>query len=345
MRDVVDLTRTLVRIPSLSNQEAEVCDFVEDALRSDGWTVRTQPVPVDPGASPCPGRRNILALQSEEAPQVVLTTHLDTVPPFIDLTEDESCLWGRGTCDAKGIFAAQWVAAERLRAGGARGVALLAVVGEETDSRGAKMVSELLPRADWIIDGEPTGLHMANGAKGILSFELESPGIPAHSAFPERGDSAVHRLVQSLVRLLEAELPSDPFFGQTTLNVGRIEGGVAPNVVAPHARAQVMVRLAAPAEAVLDHVRPLLDETLALTIKSRSEPHRIHALSGHPTEVVRFGSDVPYLSSIGTPLLVGPGSIHDAHTNHEHVGKSELKSAVDLYVEAAQALLAMPSKG
>jgi acetylornithine deacetylase len=343
MDDVVQLTRTLVRIPSLSNQETAVCDFVEHALREGGWTVRTQPVPVDEGAQPCPGRRNILATVGDGPPQVVLTTHLDTVPPFIDLSEDETCLWGRGTCDAKGIFAAQWVAAERLRARG-RPVALLGVVGEETESRGAKVAPELLPRADWIIDGEPTELRYAAGAKGILSLELSSPGRAAHSAYPERGDSAVHRLVTSLARLLTAELPQDPFFGPTTVNVGRIEGGVAPNVLAPAARAEVLVRLGTSAEVVLERVRSLLDPAIDIVVRSRSEPHRIHTLPDGDTEVVRFGSDVPYLSAIGTPLLVGPGSIHDAHTRHEHVRKDDLHRAVDLYTEASEALLQASSQ-
>lgn len=338
MDDVVDLARELVAIPSISNHEGEICDFVEARLRSQGWIVTTQAVPPDPGVEAAPGRRNVLAMARAGVPRVVLTTHLDTVPPFIPCSEDGDWLCGRGTCDAKGIFAAMWVAANRLRAAG-HPVALLGVVGEETSSLGAKLVHELLPRAEWLIDGEPTGGVLASGAKGILSYRFSVRGAAAHSAYPEQGDSALHRLIPALAQLLAAELPHDPAYGPTTVNVGVLEGGVAPNVLAPAASAQVLIRLGAPAADVDRAVRAGLPEGIDVEELSRSDPEPIDTVPGMPSEVVRFGSDVPYLRRVGRPLLVGPGSIHDAHTRHERVRQQDLRSAVEQYVEIAEALL------
>lgn len=339
--DVVELTKTLVNIPSVTNDEGAVAEHLIEGLRAQGWVVSTQQIPPEGGATPAKPRLNVLARAADDVkvPKVVLTTHIDTVPPFIPASEDEAYIYGRGTCDAKGIFAAMWCAAERLRAAGETGVALLAVAGEETDSWGAKAVKELLPKAGWIVDGEPTQSKPASGAKGILALAVRAKGQPCHSAYPELGHSAVHDLVPALARVLQAELPFDPFFGPTTVNVGQITGGLAPNVLAPKAEASVLIRLGAPAEDVLAAVKAALGDAVEVEITSRSEPHRIHVPDGRDGEVVRFGSDVPYLAEIGETLLVGPGSIHDAHTAHEKIGKGELRAAVDLYADVAQALL------
>lgn len=338
--DVVELTRTLVAIPSITNDEGEVSAFVAAGLEAQGWHVVLQEVPPEGGHTPKKPRLNVLALPAPGVtPEVVLTTHLDTVPPFIPPTEDEVYLYGRGTCDAKGIFAAMWVAAERLRAAGEARIALLGVVGEETDSWGAKQVHQILPKAGWIVDGEPTELVPASGAKGILALNVTAKGRAAHSAYPEQGHSALHDLIPALARLLEAQLPHEPKFGATTVNVGVIGGGVAPNVLAPSASAQVLIRLGAPAEDVLREVRRLLGDALQLEITSKSDPHDIHVPAGQAGEVVRFGSDVPYLAKIGKPLLVGPGSIHDAHTAREKIAKADLVRAVELYARIARGLL------
>ncbi|MBX2814265.1 MAG: M20/M25/M40 family metallo-hydrolase [Myxococcales bacterium] len=340
--DVVELARELVRIPSITNDEGEVCRFVAERLAHEGWVVDTQEIaPELPTSADRLPRLNILARGGPDiVPDVVLTTHLDTVPPHIELTEDELSLHGRGTCDAKGIFAAQWIAANELRAEGYGGVALLAVVGEETDSRGAKAVHKLLPKAGFIVDGEPTELTMASGAKGILSLGLSWQGRAGHSAYPETGHSAVHAMIQALSRLLTAELPYDPSFGPTTVNVGLVDGGLAPNVISPEARASVLIRLGAPKEQILTEVQQILGDEVAIEIRSWSEPHTLLVPEGMNSEVVRFGSDVPYLRNIAPCLLVGPGSIHDAHTSHEYVRKADLYRSVALYKQVAQGLLA-----
>jgi len=338
--DVEELTRSLIDIPSVTNREGPISSFIERELEARGWSVRSREVPVDAGfEGPVEiPRRNVLATANAGRPRVVLTTHLDTVPPHIPYADDDVWIYGRGACDAKGIFAAMWVAAERLREAG-HAVGLLGVVGEETQSLGAKAVPELLPEVDWIIDGEPTDGIMASGAKGILSLRLSAAGTPGHSAYPERGDSAIHRLVDALARLLAAELPADPAYGATTVNVGVLEGGVAPNVIAPSASARVMIRLGAPADVVDRAIRAMLPDGIDVEERSRSDPHPIDVVAGQPHDVVRFGSDVPYLRRVGRPLLVGPGSIHDAHTRHERIRRQDLRSAVEQYVQVAEALL------
>jgi acetylornithine deacetylase len=337
--DVVEMTKAMVAIPSITGDEGRLMKWVADRLEAGGWLVTRQPVPPEGKATTDDPRINVIAKSDDGDPSVVFTTHLDTVPPYIEPTEDHEHLFGRGVCDAKGIFAAQWIAAEKLRAEGRRGIALLAVAGEETDSIGAKIVHQALPRADYLIDGEPTDLELSSGAKGILALTLRVKGVAGHSAYPERGKSATHALIQALGRLLMSELPYQPAFGATTVNVGVLGGGVAPNVIAPGAEARLMVRLGAPADAVLGEITDILGSGIEIEVTSKSEPHRIHVPAGRKGKVVRFASDVPYLAKIGTPLLVGPGSIHDAHTAGEKVRKDDLLRAVDLYHQLALALL------
>lgn len=297
--------------------------------------------PIDGGdPSMAEPRINVLATCGEGPPDVVLTTHLDTVPPYIPLTEDDEYLYGRGTCDAKGIFAAMWVAAERLRASGHTGVALLGIVGEETDSCGAKNASAILPKARWIIDGEPTEGVMTSAAKGVLAMKVRAKGVAGHSAYPERGHSAVHDLVSHLAKLLATSLPFEDDFGPTTVNIGHLAGGVAANVIAPSAEATLMVRVGTDLATVRAAVESHLPEGVEVEVLSASDPLRIHVPQGYDSAPVSFGSDVPHLSPIGTPLLVGPGSIHDAHTKGEKIGKQALRDAVDLYEQLALRLMA-----
>ncbi len=334
--EVVKLARTLVEIPSETGREGRVATEMAEQLESRGWKVTRQPLP---GAPAGEARFNVLATASDRAPRLVLTTHLDTVPPAIEFREDAEYLYGRGTCDAKGILASMWIAAERLREEGHKDVALLGVVGEETDSIGAKRVTEILPKADWIIDGEPTELGLVSAAKGVYLFRAEVAGVAAHSAYPERGESAIHELLRSLGRLLSESLPSEDRFGPTTVNVGRIEGGVAANVVAPHAAAEVIIRLGAPRASIIPIVHELLGPKVRIEVRSESEPISMHVPAGFSGSPVAFGSDVPYLARIGTPLLVGPGSIFDAHTDGEKVKKADLEAAVELYVDLGRRLL------
>jgi len=342
MEDVVGLAKELVSIESVTGREGTVVAHIEERLKDQGWKTLLQPVPHGDGGVKAP-RANVLAVDDDlDPPRLVFTTHLDTVPPFIAPTENDSTLFGRGTCDAKGIFAAQWLAITELRKRGHRGLALLGVVGEETDSLGAKMAQSILPSAEWIVDGEPTKLVMTSAAKGILGLKLSVKGVAAHSAYPELGTSATHALTRALARLVDAELPSEAAYGPTTLNIGSFTGGVAPNVIAPHASAELLVRLGASSKVVREALDRLIGEGVDVEVTTMSEPLAIYAPEGYRSAPVSFGSDVPYLVPLGKTLLVGPGSIHDAHTAGEKIGKDELTEAVRFYVELGERLLGMP---
>ena len=303
--------RELIEIPSVTGNEGAAVDHAERLLEASGLPVRSIPV--------APGRRNLLAGPSG-AP-VLLCTHLDTVPPHVPFREDETHLYGRGSCDAKGIAAAMLEAARRLLTEGVRHFGLLFLVGEEVDNAGAR-AANLQVRARHVIVGEPTRNLLARGHKGILSFRLRAEGTAAHSAYPERGDSAIHRLLGALERIRAADFGSDPVLGPATVNVGRISGGVAGNVLAPEAWAEVVLRVVRPLEETEGRLRDCLaqkadrppDYRLSLEPITRMQPTTTGTLEGLPQTVVAFGTDIPFLSEVGKPYLIGPGDILDAHT-------------------------------
>lgn len=328
--DVIDLTHTLCRIPSVTGEEAAVANAVESVLKELGLTPRRQ--------SLGHGRDNVLAIP--DRPRVVLTTHIDTVPPYLPPHEDGEWIVGRGVIDAKGIAASMIVALERLLKDGISDVGVLFVVGEETDSDGARAaVQGFLPKVDFLVDGEPTELKLCTGMKGVLVFDLECTGKAGHSAYAESGHSAVHQLLADCQRLLAHPWPDDPFFGPTTLNIGTFDGGVAPNVWAPSAKARCIMRTTRDADELERAIRSLLSPTTTMTVRSKNGPQRLHSVDGEATTIVAFGSDVPYLRAAGTPLLFGPGSILDAHTPHERVKKQDLVRAVDTYARISRALV------
>jgi acetylornithine deacetylase len=310
--------------------------YLDTLLRERGFAVERMEVSQPPQSRFSGPRFNLYASYGER-PDVVLSTHMDTVPPYIPSREDDLFLYGRGACDAKGIIAAQCAAAERLREAGVA-AALLFVVGEERDSAGA-CVANLHPKGSrFLINGEPTGNRLALASKGALRTEIRAHGTMAHSAYPELGDSAVHRLVRALDRLLDLDLPFVEGVGHSTLNIGVIEGGRAPNVIADAASAQVLVRLVGPSEetrkAIEQAVAGLAEVEFTLEIPFI----RMRQVEGLETMVAAFTTDIPALTHWGEPLLLGPGSIHVAHTPFEKIAKQELLEAVDLYFELAQRL-------
>ena len=348
MFDVVDLTEALCAIPSITGAEAAVVDEVSSRLRAMGAQVSLQRVAHEGG--PCVGRDNLLAVCGEGPPDVLLTTHLDTVPPFIApriVNEGGVArLVGRGVIDAKGIAASMMCAWQRLLAKGETRVGLLFVVGEETNSDGAKAAAEgFAPRVRYFINGEPTDNVLVRAMKGVLAFDLEVEGKAAHSAYPAAGKSAVHQLITDLARLQSEAWHDDEDLGETTLNVGQIEGGVAPNVLAPHARAVCVMRATTDADALEQRIRALLSPSTSMSVRTKSGPQRLVTLPGQPTQVVAFGSDVPHLSPlVGAAdrgaLLVGPGSILDAHTSREGISLAQLRASVALYQQLCHRLLA-----
>lgn len=348
--DPIALTRQLCEIESTTYHEGEIGDFLADFLSGRGWEVEKAPVeqPLESEsagprwnvyAGPPPhGPGPVGAGPAEDAPDLVFSTHMDTVPPYIPFREDAEYMYGRGVSDAKGIIAAQVAAAESLRKQGFR-VGLLFVSGEERDSAGAK-VANLNPKGSrFLINGEPTDNKLGLASKGALRAVIRASGKMAHSAYPELGDSAVHKMVEVLARLLALELPVTEDVGPSTLNIGQISGGYAPNVIADKAEAQILVRLvgdSAPVRAaLLKAAEGLAEVDFTLEIPFV----RLRAVPGLPTMIAKFTTDIPQLNNWGEPLLLGPGSIHVAHTPHERLAKKELLEAVELYIQVAKQLL------
>lgn len=328
--DLFALTRQLVDIESTTPNEGAVGDFLCAELRRRGFDGRKMHVAGE--------RNNVLATwPGHPSPAVVLSTHMDTVPPFITSSEDEARLYGRGSCDAKGIIATQIVAAEKLRAAGVF-VGLLFLVGEEQDSIGALSANEQPIGSRFMINGEPTDNRLAIATKGSLHVILTARGKMAHSAYPELGESAIDKLVEALHRLHAMKLPVSSDVGPSTKNVGTIAGGRARNVISDFASAELFYRLVEPADELR---RQIVEEvgTLAEVEFTREVPFmRLRTLDGLPTMVAAFTTDVPSLPKWGEPLLLGPGSIHVAHTEGELVEKNELLKAAELYCEVAKKL-------
>lgn len=337
--DPVQLTRRLVDIESVTYNEEEVGTFLATFLAARGFAVETMPVEQPPESTSECQRFNVYACDPGCAPVIVFSTHMDTVPPFIPSDEDDEFIYGRGSCDAKGIIAAQIAAADRLLASGIH-AGLLFVVGEERDSAGAKAANLTTPGNRFLINGEPTDNRLAVASKGSLRAAIRATGKMAHSAYPELGESATHKLIQALQRIMEIPLPVTPDVGPSTLNIGTISGGHAPNVIADYAEAQVLVRLVGPAEDTRQAIEKAVEGLATVDFTLEIPFQRLRALPGLPTMVASFTTDIPWLSNWGAPVLMGPGSIHVAHTAHEKLAKAELLAAIDLYVEVASKLIA-----
>ena len=329
--DLLELTRELIDIPSVTGNELAVGQYLSTHLQGLGYQVERQEVAQD--------RFNVIATRAAP-PRIVFSTHMDTVPPFIESSEDEKFVYGRGSCDAKGIIAAQIFAAERLRAEDVIDVGLLFTVDEELSSTGAQAANKhaVARECQFLINGEPTDNRLATGTKGSVRVIITTEGRAAHSAYPEAGESAIEKLLDILQQIRACEWPEDSFFGTTTCNIGVLGGGTRPNVIADKARAELQIRLGID----IEHVQRVLEDAVRgrgqLEYASAHNPVRLFAVPGFEQCVVRFTTDVPYLSNWGKPLLIGPGSILDAHTDHERVSKDELRQAVDLYVDLAKKL-------
>ncbi|HKN84811.1 MAG TPA: M20/M25/M40 family metallo-hydrolase [Pyrinomonadaceae bacterium] len=326
-----ELTRELVDIPSLTGEEMAVGQFLSSYLDGLGYRVERQEVARE--------RFNVIAT-TEEAPRIVFSTHMDTVPPFITSSEDEEFIYGRGACDAKGIVAAQIFATERLRAEGVNDIGILFTVDEELSSVGAQAANNhpLARECRFLINGEPTDNRLATGTKGSVRAFITTEGRAAHSAYPEAGESAIEKLLDILQDIRAHEWPEDSFFGTTTSNIGVLAGGTRPNVIADKARAELQIRLGIDIEQVKSVLDAAVDGRGRLEYASAHNPVRLYSVPGFEQYVVRFTTDIPYLSNWGKALLLGPGSILDAHTDHERIAKSELERAVDLYVDLAKKL-------
>jgi acetylornithine deacetylase len=319
--ELVSFARALVDIDSTTGREQEAGAFIARTLRDLGWHADEQLL--------SDGRFNVIARIGE--PRVVLSTHFDCVPPFFPSRVEGRRLFGRGSCDAKGILAAQIAAAERVRKAGRTDVGLLFVAGEERGSDGAKAANTWPTSSQFLINGEPTDNRLGIATKGVYRARLTAAGRAAHSSQPELGESAIDKLVDALVAVRRVTWPSDPLFGATNYSVGLISGGVAPNVIAPTANAELMFRTVGD---YLD-VRALLAAAAGPMASVEDvlvvPPVRLHTVEGFDTAVFAFTTDLPFLDAWGTPMLLGPGSITVAHTDTEVVEIAELTRAVDCY--------------
>jgi acetylornithine deacetylase len=331
--NVFELTRALIDIESVTNSESRVGDYLFTHLSNLGkrYAGRVERMEVESA------RFNVLAYWGQ--PAVTLSTHMDTVPPFFPSREDEKTIWGRGACDAKGIIAAMIAAAEKLLAAGKKNFGLLFVVGEEVNGAGALVAAKNPRGSRYLINGEPTENQIALGSKGALRYEITATGRAAHSAYPELGHSAIETLLDVLHEIRNIKLPVDELLGRSTLNIGTIKGGRAPNVIADHAQAEIMFRLVGTAAPI----REALAQVLAGRAEGREQyttpAQRLEPFPGLPTTVVSFTTDIPSFGTAwGKPFLIGPGSIHAAHTADEHIPKQQLLQAVDIYAAMVTSL-------
>jgi acetylornithine deacetylase len=329
--DVFMLARELIDIPSVTGDEFQIGTSLGELLVRLGYRVELQDVADE--------RSNIIAT-TEGKPRIVLSTHMDTVPPFIASIEDGEFIYGRGSCDAKGIMAAQIAAAEKLRAEGLNEIGLLFTVDEEVASAGAKIANEhpLAASCEYLINGEPTDNRLAIGTKGSIQVIIRTDGRAAHSAYPEQGESAIEKLLDVLADIRNIQWPADEVFGETTCNIGVVSGGTRANVIPSEAQATLQIRLAGDSTAAKRLLEDAIAKRAAVEYKSVHDPVRLLTIDGFDQMLARFTTDIPYLSNWGKALLIGPGSILNAHTDGERIRKTELANAVDLYVNLVKSL-------
>jgi len=332
MTDVVSLAAELLAIQSTTGSEGSAVDFVSRWLVARGWNVTLQEV--------TRGRANIWASRSGGGGGVTLSTHLDTVPPYMPPRLEGTRLFGRGSSDAKGIAAAMMVAADRLVSNGEKRIDVLFVVGEEKGSDGARAANNLSTKSRFLINGEPTESKLASGAKGSLRAIIRTRGREAHSAYPHLGRSAIEPMLELLPTLRKLPLPSDPLLGETTVNIGTIKGGTEANVIPAHAEAEIMFRLVSDVEPIRKLVLDWAKGHADVEFGSHIPAQRFATVPGFETGPVAYTSDIPLLSNWGEPLLFGPGSIHVAHTPDEYIDVEDLRKSVDIYERLAKTLLA-----
>ncbi|MCF7802770.1 MAG: M20/M25/M40 family metallo-hydrolase [Candidatus Marinimicrobia bacterium] len=330
--DVIDLARDFIRIESISENEAPFAGYLQSFFDGHGWETERTQITDD--------RWNLLTKPSRDAePEIYFCSHLDTVAPFVEFSEDDDYLYGRGACDTKGVIAAMIGAAFQLVHSGTDNIGFLFTVGEEIDSIGAKVENENPPDGvEYLIVGEPTENRLVAGQKGIYIVEITAEGKSAHSAYPELGDSAVEKLLNILERLRETTLPSHPELGDTTVNISNLYGGDRYNVIPNEAGASLLFRVSTSLANVKTIVRNAVNGEGTVKEISQCEPQQMMNIPGYENEIVAFSTDIPFLGNWGTPLLLGPGSIHDAHTQEEKIEKSEILEAVEKYMDIVEYL-------
>lgn len=337
--DVFEITRALIDIESITPNEEKIGDWLYDYVRplAERFGGKIERIEVEPG------RNNVWAWWG--TPEVVFSTHMDTVPPFIPSREDDEHIYGRGACDTHGLCAAMLKALEVLLEEGVRDLGILLVIGEEIDGRGAHFANQSPPAGvRYLINGEPTSNKLALGSKGTLRLEIEAKGKAAHSAYPELGDSAVEKLLDNLQSLRQVEWPTHPILGPSTLNIGVLDAGPAANIIPDHASASVVIRVVDDLEALKRIALGALDDRVTATITTETPAIHMEPVEGFETSIVKYTTDIPKLSNWGKPLLLGPGTIEVAHTLDERVPKKEVADAVGLYARLVKQLKSTATK-
>jgi acetylornithine deacetylase len=331
--DPIPFARELIDIPSPTEQEREVGEFLDAALTRAGFATRRHAV--------TDTRFNLFA-SAGGRPRVVINSHIDTVPPWFASSEDEEHIYGRGACDTKGVIAAMIAAGERLRARGVHDFAFLFVVGEETDSIGAKQANEEFAGlgSEYVVVGEPTESKFARASKGAVTVTLRFEGKAAHSAYPHLGDSAINRMVAAIAEINAADWGSHEILGKATPNVGVVRGGERPNIIPALAECDALFRIVTTPEDVVERLGQMIAKHGGTIVSQRGNPPQFMTVpEGQPSTVVAFNTDVPWLGALGKPLLFGPGSILDAHGANEKIAKRDLLAAVDTYEAMVISLL------
>lgn len=332
MIDPIALAKQLIDIPSPTDHELEIGNFVHDYLVAAGYDCRKQEV--------APNRFNVYA-SAGGRPHLVLNSHIDTVPPWFVSREDEEYLYGRGACDTKGVIAAMIAAGERLRSEGHRDFAFLFVVAEETDSIGAKSANVAFADlgSKYVLVGEPTESKFARASKGALTAFVHFDGVAAHSAYPERGDSAINKMARAILAINETDWGTHDVLGKATVNVGVVRGGEKPNIIAAAAECEMIFRTVSDPRDVQEKLEQIVNRFSGrITLARGNAPQFMVVPDGAPSTVVAFNTDVPHLGSLGKPLLFGPGSILDAHGANERIRKRDLLDAVATYHDTVIAL-------
>ena len=333
MIDPIALARQLIDIPSPTDSERAVGEFIDSQLASLGFATRRHDI--------SPDRFNVFA-SAGGRPRVVINSHIDTVPPWFASHEEGEFLYGRGACDTKGIIAAMIAAGEKLHASGIRDFAFLFVVGEETDSIGAKKANIEFKDlgSEYVIVGEPTESKFARASKGAFTCTVRFEGIAAHSAYPERGDSAIAKLVAAVDAINKTNWGTHDILGKATVNVGVVRGGQKPNIVPAEAEAEMIFRTVGEPEEVRAKLEVLVERFGGRIVRGLGNPPQFMTVPPEAEAVVvAFNTDVPHLKSLGKPLLYGPGSILDAHGAKERIAKRDLLAAVDVYRDLVMQLL------
>ncbi len=328
--DLIQLTRQLIDIPSITNDEHQIALFLKSYLEEEKFVVSFQEVELN--------RYNLIANYSDDT-KIIFCTHLDTVPPHYSSSMKNNFIYGRGACDAKGIIASMIHTAAGLKKKGENKFALLFVVGEETNSAGAKAAASSDIKSDFIVVGEPTENKFASAQKGSLSYTIQTKGVAAHSAYPEKGLSAIDCLLNVLVDLQSTDWGENNNYGRGTMNIGVINGGQSANIIAEYAEAKIFHRLVDECDTRKRQVIDIVNDRASIEFHAQNNPQQLYCIDGFETTIVNFGSDVPYLRRIGKPLLIGPGSIHDAHTEQEKISIRDLVLASEVYERVYFSLL------